>query len=529
MTVRLRHHELLRRIRARDLASLQGRDVVIRCARLSATEYRDIADLALAWAGAGSATWHDGTGATEQAASGPVAASRLARQALWHVPRAWIRHRARLGRLGRMPSERRPLGRPGRMLYLRTDQAFDLRAGGSVTHTAGVVNGLRAAGVDVEVVSTDTLPGIPDDDRFHVVTPNHGPFRNTRELSHLEYDRQLRGRVEAIRGAFEPDLVYHRHSYCSAIGPWLRADWGVPLVLEYNGSVEWVSRHWEDALVLFPGLLRRAERLSLAAADLVVAVSEPLREDASRRGVPPDRIVVEPNAVDAGQYRPDADDGSIRARYGIPADAVLVGFIGTFGPWHGARVLARAAARLAAERDGAAGPPSPDIRFLLIGDGVEMPMVRRIIDEAGIEDRVVLPGLVPQDQGPAHLAACDILTTPQVPNPDGSPFFGSPTKLFEYMATGRAIVASDLDQIGRVIEHGRTGFLVPPGDVDALAAATRDLGADPDRRARLGAAARERVLERHTWDRHVERILAALEVGGVGGPTAPGEVAGAER
>ena len=56
----------------------------------------------------------------------------------------------------------------------------------------------------------------------------------------------------------------------------------------------------------------------------------------------------------------------------------------------------------------------------------------------------VLTGLVPQEDGPEHLAACDILASPHVPNADGTPFFGSPTKLFEYMAMGKGIVASNL-------------------------------------------------------------------------------------
>ena len=79
-----------------------------------------------------------------------------------------------------------------------------------------------------------------------------------------------------------------------------------------------------------------------------------------------------------------------------------------------------------------------------------------------------------------------------MPNPDGTPFFGSPTKLFEYMAMGKGIVASDLEQIGEVLEHGRTAWLVPPGDVDALADGLRRLIDDPAlaRDARRRGAAR---------------------------------------
>jgi glycosyltransferase involved in cell wall biosynthesis len=79
------------------------------------------------------------------------------------------------------------------------------------------------------------------------------------------------------------------------------------------------------------------------------------------------------------------------------------------------------------------------------------------------------------------------------------------------MAMGRAIVASDLDQIGEVIEHGRTGLLVEPEAVEALAAGIRALTGDRDLRTRLGAAARAEALERYTWRAHTARTIRALQ------------------
>jgi glycosyltransferase involved in cell wall biosynthesis len=188
------------------------------------------------------------------------------------------------------------------------------------------------------------------------------------------------------------------------------------------------------------------------------------------------------------------------------AGEVVIGFIGTFGKWHGAEMLARAFARLAAERPDLRGR----IRLLMIGDGLTRPEAERALREAGAADRAVFTGLVPQDQGAAHLAACDILASPHVVNPDGSRFFGSPTKLFEYMAMGRPIVASKLDQIGDVLREDETALLVPPGDAAALARALATLVADADTRRRLGDAARRDAVAKHSWTAHVRRILMAL-------------------
>ncbi len=150
------------------------------------------------------------------------------------------------------------------------------------------------------------------------------------------------------------------------------------------------------------------------------------------------------------------------------------------------------------------------VRLLLIGDGGKMPLVREILQRSGAIERTILTGTVPQPEAPDYLAAADVFASPHVPNPDGTPFFGSPTKLFEYMAMGRAIIASNLDQIGEILTHGETAFLVPPADADALAEGMAVLARDAELRHRLGAAARNRCLADFTWEQHTKRILDAL-------------------
>jgi glycosyltransferase involved in cell wall biosynthesis len=82
--------------------------------------------------------------------------------------------------------------------------------------------------------------------------------------------------------------------------------------------------------------------------------------------------------------------------------------------------------------------------------------------------------------------------------------------LFEYMAMGRAIIASDLDQIGEILKHNKTAVLVPPADPEALADGMAVLVRDADLRRNLGAAARARCLAEFTWEQHTRRILEAL-------------------
>ncbi|HKJ92341.1 MAG TPA: glycosyltransferase [Longimicrobiales bacterium] len=476
------------------------------CASLDARLMQDGLDLFLGLFGNRQRDWVDRAGREAAGRGVWPAGARVARELLWSVPRTYLRHRRQVARMLR---ELGTLSDPmvpalERALFIRSDHAFAVRAGGSVGHIAGVIRGLRGHGLDVRVLSSDTLPGVERDERFLLEPPVYEPVRNFPAMPELLYTDQLTAAALARCAAARADLVYQRYSLNNYTGPLLRSRWGVPFVCEYNGSIVWMFRHWEAGRLYMPGLATRIELLNLLAADLVVVVSQAMADEVLGRGVPPEKVLVNPNGVDADVYRPDVDGSDVRARYALHGRTV-VGFIGTFGPWHGAETLVRAAAALRDRPD----IDLADLRFLLIGDGARMPAVRQAVRDLDLGEAVVLTGLVPQDQGPAHLAACDILVAPHVPNPDGTPFFGSPTKLFEYMAMGRGIVASDLDQIGDVLEHGQTAWLVTPGDAEALADGIVGL-LDPELRRRLGGRAREVALERHTWDAHTRRILDAL-------------------
>ena len=112
---------------------------------------------------------------------------------------------------------------------------------------------------------------------------------------------------------------------------------------------------------------------------------------------------------------------------------------------------------------------------------------------------------------PTHLAACDILVAPHVPNVDRSKLFGSPTKLFEYMAMGKAIASSALEQMNEVLDDGVIALKAIPGDANDLARVLERLAGDTALRARLGTAARDTAANRHSWREHTRKIVEFLK------------------
>ena len=388
-----------------------------------------------------------------------------------------------------------------RAVYLRTDMSVGLKAGGSVGHIAGVLNHLDEFTGAPIMLTTDVVPTVRGDIEVHCVAP-HESFWEYPELPSFVMNRAFD--AEAGRLPRPLSFVYQRYSLNNFSGARLAAARRVPFVVEYNGSEIWMSRHWGSPLE-YESLSERIELLNLAAADLIVVVSRAMEDELVARGVARDKILVNPNGVEPDRYSPAIDGASVREPWG--GGKTVVGFIGTFGPWHGAEVLAEAFGRLMTARP----ELRRSVRLLMIGDGVRMPEVRDALARHNVEDLTILTGIVPQADGPRHLAACDILASPHVPNADGTPFFGSPTKLFEYMAMGKGIVASDLDQVGEVLEHGRAAIMVVPGDPDSLANGLAALIDDPQRREALGREARRLVLERHTWQSHTARIVSRLK------------------
>lgn len=398
----------------------------------------------------------------------------------------------------------------GRPLYIRSDAWFGIVAGGSVAHISGVLNAMAELGPGPRFLTTDQVPLVSPDIATHVVQPPQY-LRDFPRHYGLSCDRAV---YEAGRRAIaeeRPSFIYARHAIQSYAAGQLALEHNLPFILEFNGSEAWIEKHWGDQASASP-LAEAIEAFHLQAADLIVVVSQALEDSLAALGISRDKILVNPNGVDTDRYHPDIDGTAIRQALGLDGKIVF-GFVGTFGRWHGAEVLAEAFGELHRTH------PEPDrLALVYVGDGemreeTERRIATQCEQQPSLQDRVHFVGRVPQAEAVHYLAASDVLVSPHVPNPDGSEFFGSPTKLFEYLALGKPVVASRLAQIGEVLEHDHTAWLTNPGDASSLAAGLRELIANPERAQRLGAAARRQAVDRHSWRSHVDQILASAAGG----------------
>jgi glycosyltransferase involved in cell wall biosynthesis len=295
----------------------------------------------------------------------------------------------------------------------------------------------------------------------HVVTHRDGSRARKAATFAVAVPRYVRALLAG------PDLVHlHMSSHGSLVRKaalfWIARAFGVPVLVHVHGS------RFDEFHDRLPAPLRGAVRSLLTHAAAVVTLGERWA-GRIRRIAPRARVEVVPNAVVVPQARPPRS-----------GEVVNVVFLGAIGERKGAFCLLEAWAKLAGEWEA----PVPAV-LTLAGDG-GVAEARRSVLELGIERSAQVRDWLPASEAAALLGSADVFVLP-------SRHEGQPMAVLEAMASGVCVVASGVGGIPELVEHGRSGLLVPPDDVDALEHALRAVLGDRDLRERMGAAARRRV------------------------------------
>ncbi|HOG28171.1 MAG TPA: glycosyltransferase family 4 protein [Vicinamibacterales bacterium] len=306
--------------------------------------------------------------------------------------------------------------------------------------------------------------------------------------------------LRRVTGIPRADAILTRDLAFAALLVRLPRPWRSPVVYESHGYAPAVA---EDLPAMVSGAaplstakrrrLEARERLVWAAADGYVTITAALARELEDRFGARTRLAVIP---DGARLAP-IDGTGLRAR--ADGEAPVVAYAGHLYPWKGADVLVEAVARL------------PEVRAVVVGGmpgEPDLPRVCALADRIA-PGRVRFTGLVEPPRVPALLRDADVLVVPNTPG-RASASYTSPLKLFEYMASGRPIVASDLPALGEVLRRDENAVLVEAGNAEALAAALARVLGDAPLAARLAAQAREDA-SGWTWDARARRLEALLD------------------
>jgi glycosyltransferase involved in cell wall biosynthesis len=392
-------------------------------------------------------------------------------------------------------------------IYIRSVYYLGVTAGGSVTHTSGVINALSKK-VTLDVFANEKLVGV---DRKTRVIP--AILKNIPVFGELFYNILFIRKINKKK-INEYQFVYQRYSGESFCGAFLANKYKIPFILEFNSSEVWKLKNWSKTnntiknffkkYVQLP-IVKKIEAYNLKRANIIVVVSDVLKENLTAIGVPPEKILVNPNGVDLERFTISPSASIIKDKFNLQSHYIF-GFIGTFGKWHGVVELAKSIVIFFDKNP----ELIQSVKFLIMGDGKLFPEVSHIINTSEYSTNIILTGQIPQAENADYLHACDAFVSPHIPNPDGTKFFGSPTKLFEYMACNKPIIASSLDQIGEILEHNQNAYLVEPGNIDALVNSYQHVYSNTNLQQTLAENSYALVKEKYSWDNHVANIISRI-------------------
>ena len=315
-------------------------------------------------------------------------------------------------------------------------------------------------------------------------------------LAWFDSYRMMEAGCNNLRGV---DLIHERFNLLALGGAWASRRLGVPFVLEVNADLLEQRR--------FKGSpergLRRlfavwATRTCFSAAAKIICISVGLKDHLSRRwNIEASKLTVLPCAADVDAFGPIHRPEPVRRDLGLTTEPVVM-WVGGFYPWHDLDLLLESFTRVLQKH--------PNARLVLVGDGQTRPSVARQVLKNGLRHAVIMTGAVAHARVPELLSIADVAVVPSAPVPASRGGTGAPLKVFEYMAAGKAIVATALNEAANVIQDGHNGLLVEAGDVNGFAEAMAALLNDSGERDRLGQNARRHAVEQYSWEQYTRRL-----------------------
>lgn len=295
------------------------------------------------------------------------------------------------------------------------------------------------------------------------------------------------------------DLIHERFNLLGLGGAWASRRLGIPFVLEVNADLLEQRK--------FKGIpergLRRllavwATRTCFSAAAKIICISVGLKDHLKTRwNIDERKLTVLPCAADVDTFGENHTTEVVRRGLGLTTEPVVI-WVGGFYPWHDLDLLLESFTQVLQKH--------PSAKLVLVGDGQTRSSIERKVMKNGLRQAVIMAGGVAHSRVPELLSIADVAVVPSAPVTASRGGTGTPLKLFEYMAAGKAIVATALNEAAEVIRDGQTGRLVEAGDVEGFAEAVLTLLNDPVERGRLGQNARRQVVEHYSWQEYTKRL-----------------------
>ena len=386
-----------------------------------------------------------------------------------------------------------------KVLYLASEPRIELaHMVGHTTHIIKTIKGLEEAGHTIHrIIAGERQEARQAKSLFkHLKAKLPTPVSIAlRDIYALIHDRRLLRYCAARCGEQRFDFLYERATEYHTTGHRLAQKLGIPHVLEVNAPTEEIITLYGCAPFMVP-VLKYCERLAALQADAVIIGSAGMRNYLIGLGVNADKIVLLYPTADDIFFQPVRRREALRQQWGLQ-EKVVVGFVGSMASYQRVDLLLQAAA--------AVSQVATNIHFLLVGSGKQSEALQCFVRERHLDSCVTFTGRVPYEEVPEYCGAMDMCIIPY------ATWYASPTKLFEYAATGKPVIAPRLVSIEALIRDGVNGLLADAGDAQDLAAKILTLAEHPTFRQDLGKRLQQDIQDNYTWRHNTQTLISLVE------------------
>jgi glycosyltransferase involved in cell wall biosynthesis len=294
-----------------------------------------------------------------------------------------------------------------------------------------------------------------------------------------------------------PDVLYLRQNSFPFFPIILCKILKIPSVVEVNGLVQdelKANNSKSFAYRIFSRLARYSEKFNYRYCDRIISVTDKLKDElVDLYAVPRDKIFVINNGANTDLFKP-LNQEHVKAELRLEESKKYVCFVGHLAAWQGVEFLIYASPFVLEK--------SPDVRFLIVGDGAMKNKLLAITSKLGLSDKFIFTGRVPYKSVPLYINAADICVVPKKPLNSGY----SPLKLYEYMACGKAIIATKTYGF-ELLEETNAGVLIDPENSEEFANSILMLLNNPELLANLESNSRSYVVANHSWSNVAKKAL----------------------
>lgn len=386
------------------------------------------------------------------------------------------------------------------LLYHHRTQA----KGAEGAHIRGMVGGFRQLGVQVDIVGPPGIDPYGTQIKRNVqvtaswikrllsIFADNAP-QIFFELAELCYNVPDFFRFKKKYKENRPyDFIYERYALNFLSGAYLSSKMGIPFVLEVNDATL-IER---SRPLILNNIAQKNERYIFSQASFIITISNYLKSCIVKEyQVDAEKILVLPNAINPQDFCIKGTEKVNRSDLAIPENAIVLGCVGAFVPWHGLEFLVDVVSMLAV---------SNNLFMLFIGDGPVKDAVVKKAETYGISDRVLFTGFVDSENVPKFLDLVDICVIP------GSNVHCSPMKLFEYMVMAKPIVLPKYQPLLETIQDGQEGLFFEPNDSSGLLSVLNKLIKSKILREEFGFNASQTVKSKYTWQKNCEKVLSKI-------------------